>query len=178
MVASKHSLGTEIWKPEVDEEHREEGENDEGNKETKRLEEKVLQVERAVQELEIETESNQTLSDQTSRVIEEKPPSKSALKKAAKLAFLQQKKQQAAQVSIPGTADRAPEELGSNTKTSMIPHAAMGRKWLRIHLDRVGRTERDLARELYGRGVSCVLEVSFGFWETSSGNRGIDRFSI
>jgi tRNA ligase len=44
-------------------------------------------------------------------------------------------------------------------------HAEVGRIWLRRTLQRSGKTEEDLAKQLWDRGLTAVLEVS-GFTST------------
>jgi len=39
-------------------------------------------------------------------------------------------------------------------------HAAMGRKWLKVHLERARKKEEDLAAVLWEQKLSCILEVS------------------
>ena len=74
-------------------------------------------------------------------------------KKAAEQAKAE--KEQAKMASESKTADSAQGERHSGPN-----HAAMGRKWLKTHLERAGKREEELAAVLWEQKLSCILEVS------------------
>lgn len=57
-------------------------------------------------------------------------------------------------------ADEIGGEQGGDSSSAKTSHAAKGEEWLDRHLARVGRSKRDLARELWTRGETAVAEVS------------------
>lgn len=178
MVASKHSLGTSVVPKtaSMDEkeklvEQKKEVPGAEGWKQEKEKEKEVVDQLEAVK---LEETGNQAKVEGASGVVEDeqgttaeeeqdpKKLSKNAKKKQAKERFAaQQKAEKAARTLADGGKDQgAAAEEDETQKMDGPGHAAMGRKWLKIHLDRVGKEEKDLAQVLWRDGVSCILEVS------------------
>lgn len=96
---------------------------------------------------------SQELSKNAKKKIE-KNKKRSEQRKAAEV----EKKRQSdlrAQGKMVSEMDRAGHEEASGPG-----HATMGRRWLKIHLDRKGKTEKDLASLLWKEGWSLILEVS------------------
>jgi tRNA ligase len=96
------------------------------------------------------------------------PNSKSAQKREKKKLEAAEKKAKAAKAAEEARTnreafDKQVQEDADEDRESRSggqTHAGMGRKWLKVHLDRAGRTEAELASELWKRGLTCVFEVS------------------
>lgn len=95
---------------------------------------------------------------------------KSGQKKAAKHAAKEAKKVEKAnadrdrdayQQSAKEEAEAKKQELHANggSDSTAPAHAEMGRRWLKQTLEKVGRTETDLAKELWERNLTAVTEV-------------------
>lgn len=95
---------------------------------------------------------------------------KSGQKKAAKYAAQQAKKAEKAnadrdretyQQEAKAEADAKKHQGIAGEADSNAPaHAEMGRRWLSKTLEKVGKTERDLAKTLWQRNLTAVTEVS------------------
>jgi hypothetical protein len=178
MVASKHSLGTSVVpkmapmeEKEKVVEQKKEVPGAEGWKQEKEKEKEVVDQLEAVK---LDETANQAKKEEASGAVKDelnttgddekdsKKLSKNAKKKQAKDRFAaQQKAEKAARAATDGGKDQsAATEEDETQKMDGPGHAAMGRKWLKIHLDRVGKEEKDLAEVLWRDGVSCILEVS------------------
>lgn len=93
---------------------------------------------------------------------------KSGQKKAAKYVAQQAKKAEKANADRDrdtyqqeAKAEADAKKQGAGHADSDVPaHAEMGRRWLRKTLEKVGKTERELAKTLWERNLTAVTEVS------------------
>lgn len=175
MVASKHSLGTSVVPKMAPMEEKEKVAEQkkavpgaEGWKQ-----EKEKEVVDQLEAVKLDETANQAKKEEASGAVKDelgttgddekdsKTLSKNAKKKQAKDRFAaQQKAEKAARAAIDGGKDQsAATEEDETQKMDGPGHAAMGRKWLKVHLDRVGKEEKDLAEVLWRDGLSCILEV-------------------
>ena len=104
-----------------------------------------------------------------------KKPSKNAKKREAKARYAaEQKALKAAQAQSQSASGSGGVGIGGEEdegqKMEGPGHAAMGRKWLKIHLERVGKGEKDLAEVLWREGISCILEVSLAHVRWTTGD--------
>lgn len=175
MVASKHSLGTSVVPKMAPMEEKEKVAEQkkavpgaEGWKQ-----EKEKEVVDQLEAVKLDETANQAKKEEASGAVKDelgttgdnekdsKTLSKNAKKKQAKDRYAaQQKAEKAARAAIDGGKDQsAATEEDETQKMDGPGHAAMGRKWLKVHLDRVGKEEKDLAEVLWRDGLSCILEV-------------------
>jgi tRNA ligase len=169
LVASKHSLGTSVVpSPKIPDDKAEQKEkNDVLAKAIPGTEEYTKgknSVEAQVEQLSLKDTTIQSVPKEEHST--EPETSNAGAEKSKKQQKRDDKKRAAEQVKAEKersklTSGGKPADGAQGEKHSGPNHAAMGRKWLKIHLERVGRQEKDLAAELWERKLSCILEVSF-----------------
>lgn len=184
LVASKHSLGTStVPRPTEEKETEKEDKGKEvvgsegwKNEKEKEVVQKMKDVKLDDSSAEPEAAPTHTRPPEAVAVVkptvgeeeddESKKPSKNAKKREAKARYAAEQKalkaSQTVSSSSPGEpgAGAGQGEEDEGQKMDGPGHATMGRRWLKVHLDRVGKEESDLAGVLWKEGVSCILEVS------------------
>ncbi len=164
MVSSKHSLGTTTVQKEETGINGAAGDSRDG-----RLKPELgpkSGEHTAVETAPNSVEDMNIMQDDTAPALtasQEATTSKNALKKLQKAERAKAKHEadKIAKAAKEEEAAKRKEEVKNGREADdMVPHAEMGRRWVKTTLDKAGRTEEDLAAVLWERNLTAVTEVS------------------